>query len=315
MEKKINTILLNVGLKKIRTLRELEGGKWGNKFLIDDDLIVKLNPNDSDEFSKENFILSRFQTLPVPRLIKYDNSRTLIPEEYIIESRLEGTNLSLVWPDMNEEEREGIFKDLIRILKQFHKTRFDFYGDFVDKSKRYAKWSDFIEDRYNTNKRLAREMKILDEKDFSIIHDFYLQNKEYLTSEIRPCFCHGDVHFNNILVAGGKITGILDFDLSQAAPLDYEFDLPICFFRQPTFFLDDKLNNRYTKPLKKCEIWLRKYYPSLFEISHIKERLGLYSVLSDLKMLWLCKPFGYGDDVKKIIKNRILETVKNGFRL
>lgn len=308
MKNKINKLFLNAGLEKIETVEELKHGKWGNKFLVNKQYIVKLNSKAEDIFEKEIFVLNRFQNLPVPKLVKYDNSRKLIPEEYIIERKIKGLNLSSLWLQINKKQKESIFKQLILILKTFHKIKFDFYGDIVSNNK-FKNWSGFLDLRYNTNKELAKKVNVLSKHEFELIDNFYKENKKYLDKpRIPPCFCHCDIHFNNILANNGNVSGILDFDLSCAAPFDYEFDLPICFFRQPSFW-------EYKKPLVNCEVWLKKYYPAVYKIPHIKERLGIYSIASDMKMLWLCKPFGYGDDVKKVIKKRILTTIKNGFKL
>lgn len=307
---KIRKIFQYQQLGNVVQLVKTKGGRVNPVYVVNNKYVVKFDALKRG-FNKESFILKTFKKLPLPKLLAYDASLRIIPKEYIIQTKLEGENLSFVWPSLKELEKENIFKDLIKILKRFHARPYSFYGDIFSKTQHYKKWSNFFTDHYKNAVGLAKQTGLINKTLLRSIDSFYKKNLIFLDQPaIKPCFCHNDLHFANILVQGDKISGILDFDLALAAPFDFEFNILSCFFQQPSFFVADELKTKYAKPLKSCFKWLKKYYKELDEIPHIGERMSLYSVVGDLEMLWLCGKFKYGQGVKEIIINRLKQTVQ-----
>ena len=306
----IKKIFQDQQLENVTQVVKLSGGRVNPVYIVNDQYVIKFDALKRG-FNKESFILKTFKKLPLPKLLAHDASLRLIPQEYIIQTKLEGENLSFVWPNLNKLDQENIFKNLITILKMFHARSYGFYGDIFSKSQQFKKWSNFFAFQYKKAVGLARQTGLINKSLFRSIDSFYNKNLIFLDQPtIKPCFCHNDLHFANILVNRNKISGILDFDLALAAPFDFEFNILCCFFRQPSFFVADELKTKYSQPLKHCFAWLKKYYQELYAIPNIRERMCLYSMVGDLEMLWLCGKFKYGPDVKKIILNRLKQTVQ-----
>jgi len=315
MLRKINKVFKHHKLGRVDKAVKLKGGRVNPVYIVNSKYVIKFDALKRG-FDKENYVLNRFKNMPLAKVMAYDASRKVVPEEYIVQTKLQGKNLSFIWPSLKESEREKIFKNLIKILKKFHKKNYGFYGDFQLKKKQQTKWSDFYARHFKKAIGLAQETKLIDKELFGLIKSFYNLNQKFLDQpKIKACFCHNDLHFANILVEKGKITGILDFDLSLAAPIDFEFEILTCFLKQPDFFVADELKKKYTKPLSSCYRWLRENYKELYEIPNIKERMSLYSIAGDMEMLWLCDKFGYGQRVKNVILTRLEETLQGNYWL
>lgn len=251
MQDKIKTIFDYHNLGQIKEIKELKGGFINKVFLVNNEYVIKFSSK-RKEFYKEDYILRNFSSLPIANYVIYDNSSEIVPEEYIIETKLEGENLGALWPSLTEIQKEQIFEEYILTLKKFHSYNFDFYGSVVLDGEHFDKWSSCFNQRYNHACNLARQTDLMSADLFKLIDSYYYANKQYLDKCSKPSFCHNDLHFGNILVSGEKITGILDFDLSNAAPIDAEFDIPICFFKQPSFFMINEVKMHYKKPLENC---------------------------------------------------------------
>ncbi len=76
--------------------------------------------------------------------------------------------------------------------------------------------------------------------------DFLEKRKPIKTNS---CFCHGDMHYANVLWRGKKISGILDFELSGIG--NKEFDIAWAIFRRP--------GQKFMKTQKEIDLFLKGY--------------------------------------------------------
>jgi aminoglycoside phosphotransferase (APT) family kinase protein len=77
---------------------------------------------------------------------------------------------------------------------------------------------------------------------------------------------HGDVAPTNVLVGGGRVTALIDYEWTRLGPRDAELNMPAVWADwQPSEARADRLI-----------AWLRDGYPDLFAASDLDERLWLY---------------------------------------
>jgi len=182
------------------------------------------------------FLLVKDVKLPFPKVIAYDQSKSIIPNEYFICHELPGKN----WG--NEYEQGGIsfqkMKSLYQQLGKCAKTIHNFYFDrcgqldyhggkfravnltgFNDKTSR--EWPLFF------HQIITRQYQVLKRGPFACyynnIRSYVKENFGLIKRRITPTILHGDLEPWNILITDGKITGILDGELSFVG--HYAFDL------------------------------------------------------------------------------------------
>src|SRR5205814_5222766 len=87
-------------------------------------------------------------------------------------------------------------------------------------------------------------------------------------------------------VEGPHVTAILDFELAEAGPLDYELDALYRFLRYPWLYGDAE-TAAYLTPARFASVWVRlkRAYPELFAVRHLRQRLCLYALDHDLSCL------------------------------
>jgi aminoglycoside phosphotransferase (APT) family kinase protein len=92
---------------------------------------------------------------------------------------------------------------------------------------------------------------------------------------------HGDAYLTNVLVADGRITGLIDFEFARLGPRDLEL---ISFIRA----LDvERLVGAPPPPILR---WIEDAYPELFAHPHLHERLWLYGLASAMHFVLFWPP-------------------------
>ncbi|MDD6244939.1 MAG: phosphotransferase [bacterium] len=172
---------------------------------------------------------------------------------------------------MNETEQEAAIKELIDILKDIHKSKCEPYN-----------WTNYIksqiQDYYKeTKKYFSTEEQKLIEQLFTY-YDKYLKNNKF-------AFIHNDLHFDNI-IKNDKNLYLIDFNNAMTAPIDYEFRLLYRCKNEPWKWANSEMNP-FQKPedYKNIDTYIKKYYKEFADIKYIDERMIIYSILDNMRLL------------------------------
>lgn len=211
--------------------------------------------------------------VPVPRVLHFDDSASLLDVPWVLYTRLPGEPLSLVLDSMDEWELESIGYEMGRYLAHIHQIPLPSFGEFFDPdAARYANEKEYV----------IEQLRIL--LDECVIHNLVAQqdaNKiEQLFEESsaldhhQACLIHGDYTEHNVIVERGTttdyhVTGILDFKCATAGSLEQDMSKLFndSFEKKPTFkkgFLDGYTDIKELGPL----FW---------------ERIGLYRICTYLQ--------------------------------
>ncbi|MBV9578241.1 MAG: phosphotransferase, partial [Chloroflexi bacterium] len=106
----------------------------------------------------------------------------------------------------------------------------------------------------------------------------------HLFADDRCALVHTDMFGQNLLVEGGKLTAVLDFEMARPAAPDLELDVPLRFCQWPHLPVveeDEYLMRR--EDFRHVPKWLAEVYPELFDVQRLRERLEVYAVMHDLR--------------------------------
>ena len=257
----------------LHTITEINAGFNNDLFDIDNKYIIKVCGNKKeDKFEKENqFYIENSNSTHIPKLYKYDNTKTIINSVYEIISKIDGKSLYYYWYKMNETEREAVIKKLIDILKEIHKSNCEPYN-----------WTNYIksqiQDYYKeTKKYFSNEEQKLIEQSFTN-YSKYLKDNKF-------AFIHNDLHFDNIIKNDSGLY-LIDFNDAMIAPIDYEFRLLYRCKDIPWKWANSEMNP-FQKPedYKNIDTYIKKYYKEFSDIKYIDERMIIYSILDDIRLL------------------------------
>lgn len=280
------------------------GAGIANEVLLTPDHVIRLGSGRfRDAFSYEAEVLRRLPAeVPRPRVLGH--GRRDEAGEYLVLERLPGVTLDAAWGNLATDQRRRLVTELARIVQRIHTIP---PAPWMDNPwVRGAVLGGKLQDAYHAPPRLSRAMIAAGRRarpDASPVLDlvdaFIARRLDAFAGDV-DVPVHADLHFRNVLVAGERISGIIDFEGFRLAPADTELDM---FLRELRRDLgsDKTVGDDYDRV---CA-WFRDAYPALFAHPRLIERLEVYEALWHLVQLhW--HPEGSPDDPVRSLE-RLLE--------
>jgi aminoglycoside phosphotransferase (APT) family kinase protein len=282
----IARILSHHGLGRI-SVEPLPGGRINASYLVDEQYVLRMNlrPEEHGKLAREQRVLAMLRDLvPVPETIAYDGSGMIIPHEYVIQTYVSGESLLARWGAAGADERAGYVRQVAGMLRRVHSIRLGGFGDPTN-PRHGESWAALHARRAAHALQVAREAgnaqpELLERVARALSRDSLALTGGY------PSLTHGDLHFGNIHVQAGAISGILDFERAWAAAPDWELDQLLRFVHYPHLFADEGVAetvhpSQFTTVLPG----LRASYPELFAVPSLGARLRVYALEYDLRAL------------------------------
>ncbi len=255
-------------------VEEINAGFNNTVFKVDDKYIIKVCGRDDDnQFKVEaDFYHENDSNEEVPKLYKYDDSKTVIPYVYEIMEKVEGESLYYYWYKMNEAERENIIKRIVEVMKSIHKKDYEGY-DWVEKVKGE------VQECFNE----CIDMFNDEEQD---VIKYSIKLYAPILSENRFSFIHNDLHFDNILIDSDKEIKLIDFNDAMVAPFDYDFRILYMCMERPWKWANSEMDP-YQKPedYKYIFDYVKEYYEELNKVNYLEHRMIIYTILDDMRLL------------------------------
>lgn len=244
-------------------------------------------------------------TVPVPRILAYDFSKTHIKSNYFFMTSMEGVTLSSVMRKMDKANLNRIREELAGYLWQIHQIKGPYYGYFTeDKTKQYHTWEKAFLAMFAQLLSDAKEHHT--KLPYKRIQEALSQNASYLRELKQPALVEYDCHEGNIFVkeinGEYKIEGILD--LERAFWGDPAADFPAAFVfsddirKEPVFLTAyqkaagkhtfteadakrDQLYRMYILTIMATEIF--RYGPLYGKLQHMWAKHGIKKCLKALE--------------------------------
>ena len=265
-----------------RKIEVLTGGQVNQVFLVDGEYVVRIGARDdaAARLQRETELIKSFEgKISVPRIYAFGQYEGLV---YQIQQYLPGKKLYSVWKDYAPDVQEGIVAELAAHLKMLHSVRYPFFGDGHTDTQRYDSWLDYFSDHFKRTLEEIDALHIRMVPGFLELAANYFDEHKHVLQEGVPVLVHGDVSLVNLLVDGGKLSALLDFEYSVQAPLDYELCVMEEFCLYPNDYAEEDQEIYCTADFASFIPLLRKHYPALFAVPHLRERLNLYHLATAL---------------------------------
>lgn len=259
----------------ISKIEEVNAGFNNSIFDVNDTFIIKVCDNIEKEklFDTEaNFYNSNKDNNNIPTLYKFDKSKSVIPYVYEIIEKVNGKTVYYHWYKMNEQEREKLIQKIVKILQKIHLKNYPEYN-----------WSENIKNKILDSFNQTTDMFSEEEKDIILKS---LDKYDEILSDNKFSLIHNDLHFDNILIDNNKNIKLIDFNDSIIAPFDYDLRLLYMSVERPWKWANIKMDP-YQKPedYKHLFEYIKKYYKELNNVKHLDERMLVYRILDDFKLL------------------------------
>ncbi|SHF19160.1 Phosphotransferase enzyme family protein [Caldanaerobius fijiensis DSM 17918] len=303
-EKIVKQIFLQNNLGEVKSIKKIEIGFTNKVYLINNEFILKVceDEENEDNFEKEVFFYDFFKDkIPVPQISVYDNSKKVYNKFFMIYPKIQGDNLYSKWHLMSNSERRDIIRQLCEILRVINKSS---YEEFTKRFKLNSSvnWHDRILDQIQNSLKKIEDKKIISTEFVQAIKNFIKENHNVLTEQ-KIALVYWDAHFDNILIQGNIIVGILDFERTNLSSIDFALDT----IRRMAEYPKKYMSKEFRKFAKKEDYaklleWFHEFYPELFEFKNLGKRLDLYAIEHDLKDL-----IGWPNDNE--VKQMIAKTI------
>lgn len=304
-KKKVEEIFLQNNLGKVESIKKIEIGFTNEVYSINDAFILKVceDLGNRDKFEREVFFYNYFKDkIPVPKIIVYDNSKKVYNKDFMIYHKIQGDNLYSKWHLMKGLERKEIIRQLCEILKKINKSSYDkFAKQFRLKSS--ISWHDKILAHIQNSLKKIEEKKIISQEFIQTINNFVEANHGAL-NEQKIALVYWDAHFDNILVKGNKIVGVLDFERTELASIDFVLDIIKRMMDYPKKYMSEEFE-KFAKKEDYAHLmkWFQEFYPELSEFKNLDKRLDLYSIEHDLDtLIWWPDSDAVKHMIAKVVK-------------
>ena len=214
---------LNIEVKRIVRIKTLANylvrveTKKGNYFL---------KIYDNKKQGKIGYKLSHLYPLllkkkiPVPKVLKFDDSLKIIKHPYLITKEIEGEMLCKSIKKMTGNEIVTFYYELGKTIGRIHSITFDKFGETLDGKTvgafseigkgPFSNWKDMHKEIINH--RLSYFKGTYFEDMTGLIRKWFKQNNYLIDYNIVPRLLHIDLNQKNIFIKNNKISGIIDFD-------------------------------------------------------------------------------------------------------
>ncbi len=281
MENIVKKICQQEGINH-QPIEVLHGGQVNAVFRIDNEYIVRIGARENafHRLKHETELLqSLINEIPVPRIYAFGQQDGFV---YQIQQAIPGQNLFSLWNQLQPQTQENLVAELVKYLKILHKRRLPYFGDAHDDTPQYTSWSDFLTDKFQHTLSEINALKIRMVPGFVELATNYFAAHQHLLEDAMPVQIHGDLTLANVLVNNGEIAALLDFEYALQAPKDYELWVMEAFCLYPNDWAAEDNEVFCTTDFANFIQLLRQYYPELFEIPHLRERVNLYHLAGNL---------------------------------
>ena len=281
MENLVKKICAKEGLNS-QNIRALSGGQVNQVFQIDEEYVLRIGARE-DAFQRlkqeTELLQSLHNKIPVPEIRAFGQLDDLV---YQIQRFLPGQKLISVWKDLPHNVQENLAAELAAYLKILHGMPLSFSGYVNQNGQRYDAWVDLLTDQFKHILEEIKKINIRMAPGFIEMAENYFNENKHVLEDRAPALLHGDLTMVNILVNEGKISAILDFEYSLQAPIDYELLVMEAFCLYPNDWAEEEHEIYCTADFASYIPLLKKHYPALFEMPHLRQRVNLYHLVSAL---------------------------------
>jgi aminoglycoside phosphotransferase (APT) family kinase protein len=270
---------------ELKPLRNVTNEVW-----LTDQHMIRLNRRHDGRLRKE-IEVSRLlpPTVGYPEIITYGGSEG---DDFLVTARPEGQVLAHVWPTLAPVQQAGAIEGLAEIMRAVHSVRLPLEvapisdPPFLESVTRVSPTEKVVAALQLVERHAHVDAGMIDEIRH-LVRDLTLALEPFDA----PTMIHGDLHFENVLWDGTRVTGLLDYKWARTAPADLELDVLLRYFSLPFIYIDGALRRKVTAEAHAQAPWqLANSYPELFDSPRQFDRMRVFSIAHDVRELLLYPP-------------------------
>jgi aminoglycoside phosphotransferase (APT) family kinase protein len=261
-----------------------------NEVWLTEQHMIRLNRRHDARLRKEMAIAQLLpDILGYPAILAYGGEEG---DDHLVTERPSGQVLAHAWPSLTGQQRHAAVIGLAEILQAVHSVRLPLdippIADppLLESVSRVSPTENVVA----ALALIARHAHIDDGVLTSVqamVRDLTLALEPFES----PTMIHGDLHFENVLWDGHRVSGLLDFKWARPAPIDLELDVLLRYCSLPFIYVDGARRKLMTAEAHAQVPWqLADAYPALFSSARQFDRMRVFSIAHDVRELLLYPP-------------------------
>ena len=268
--------LENVNLKIIPT----GTGKFSTSFFVKtpenhDDLVIRIAPPDDllqlfyeyrmmHQEPALHRLIQKKTDIPIPPILVYDFSRTIIDRDYLIMKRMPGEPLSEIQYKFSQQQLNKVLRDLGYYVAKLHTitaNKFGYIGAHRPMEPQTT-WHDAFAIMWDKMLEDCNKCGIYTSDDMALGKNLWKDYRDIFQHECKASLCHMDLWVQNVLVDdAGNLTCLFDFDRACFGDVENEFAVAeYCGLTGETFW------EGYGSKLNISHEWaIRRWFYLLYE--------------------------------------------------
>ena len=300
--------LVKEGLKEnveIETISELPGGGFASLYKIvlvnGEKVVLKLSvaghgnelQYEQKVMETEVRVLRKLQVdniVPVPKVLCYDDTKSILEVPYFFMEWVEGVQLSTLYDKLLPMEQAKISKQLAEYTLKLHSFQENYFGVLPLKHKQFTTWKETFLFMIKELLEDAEAKEVLLPYDYKTFYAKIERHSHCLEEVTEGRLVHKDLWYGNIMVDpnGLEITSIIDFE--RAIVADPLLDIVCGFLMDNTFYM--------------------KHYMGRDLTVGEKERAVLYEIYLFLLMVIECYYRGYSKEQEAWPREKLEKAVR-----
>lgn len=211
----------------VATISRLHGGEIATVYeiaFVDDvrpPLVLKVYPDELDwKMQKEAAVIRLIQdrlSVPVPRILRADQSRNLLDLNFVLLTKLDGSILGQLEASLPPVQRLAAYVQIGRLLREFHGIPMEAFGYIGATGVLNAHATNHAYLTYQFERKLREFAERGGDASLARrVARYAAERTELLRACRRAVLCHNDLHAGNLLATvsntGLVLTGVLDFE-------------------------------------------------------------------------------------------------------
>lgn len=198
--------------------------------IVNDADVIRLDALGDDDlptrYLSEQMAYERLRDsgVPVPDVRILDTSQTLVPCDYVILSKLPGETVIDSWQELSLDQQNAIAYSAGKYLATIHSQTFGRFGRLNRLAQGgFARWVDYVDDLFRCFCAEAAACQVLDSDTLERMQRAVASCRPLLEAVTTGALVQGDYHFENLLQAGGVISGVIDFEWALSGDPSWDF--------------------------------------------------------------------------------------------
>ena len=187
------------------------------KVFLSQNYVIRFRDDNPHLLIREAMFLKQANYSLIPKVLwvgRIDKSMAMI------ENRLPGKTINLIWPSLLKTDQKRIVKQIVEFIKYLRAQRMSYFYS-VNTGKKYQSFLSYLNDgvdqkiiniqKYDITKKLLEDLLLIINNP---------KNRKLFAR--KAVVTQGDLIIHNLLSDGKKLTGVLDWELAQLGDPDYD---------------------------------------------------------------------------------------------